>query len=178
MELATKQADQMDHSKTSELRFESNGHNAEQTNKLKSAKKRPANKQFNKQKFCTAKKALKCRNCGGEFPHNQGPCPAIGKVCSYCKKKNHFLAVCFKKKQKDIRDKRIKQVDMESDFLSSDGEISETDTSFGIKVHQVKRKPPKTEILINGQKCKLLVDTGSSINLLNETFCEQNEANT
>ena len=67
---------------------------------------------------------------------------------------------------------------MESDFLSSDGEISETDPSFGIKVHQVKRKPPKTEILINGQKCKLLVDTGSSINLLNETFCEQNEANT
>ena len=170
MELATKQADQMDHSKTSELRFESNGHTAEQSNKLKSVKKRPANKQFNKQKSGTAKKPLKCRNCGGEFPHNQGPCPAIGKVCSYCKKKNHFLAVCYKKKQKDIRDKQIKQVDRESDFSSSDVEISETDTSFGVKVHQVKRKPPKTEIMINGQNCKLLVDTGSSINLLNETF--------
>ena len=143
MELARKQADQMDHSKTSELRFESNGHNAEQTNKLKSVKKRPANKQFNKQKFGTAKKPSKCRNCGGEFPHNQGPCLAIGKRCSYCKKKNHYLAVCFKKKQKDIRDKRIKQVDMESDFSSSDGEISETDNSFGVKVHQVKRNLQK-----------------------------------
>ena len=76
----------------------------------------------------------------------------------------------LQKKQKDIRDKRIKQVDMESDFSSSDGEISEKGTSFGVKVHQVKRKPPKTEILINGQKCNLLVDTGSSIKLPNETF--------
>ena len=59
---------------------------------------------------------------------------------------------------------------MESDFSSSDGDIAETDTSFGVQVHQVKRKPPKTEILINRQKCKLLVDTGSSINLLNLTF--------
>ena len=46
------------------------------------------------------------------------------KVCSYSKKKNYFLAVCFKRKQKYIRDKRIKQVVMVSDFSSSDGEIS------------------------------------------------------
>ena len=39
-----------------------------------------------------------------------------------------------------------------------------------VKVLQVKRTPPKTEILMNGQKCKLLVEKGSSIDLLNETF--------
>ena len=49
-------------------------------------------------------------------------------------------------------------------------ENSGTDISFGITVNQVKRAPPKTETNINGQKCKLLVDTGSSINLLNELF--------
>ena len=30
------------------------------------------------------------------------------------------------------------------------------------------RKPQKTDIIINGLKCRLLVDSGSSINLLNE----------
>ena len=99
MELATKQADQMDHSKTNELRFESTGHNAEQTNKLKFVKKRPANKQFSKQKSGTAKKILKCRNCGGEFPHNQGPCPATGKVGSYCKRKEKTLSCSMLQKE-------------------------------------------------------------------------------
>ena len=39
-----------------------------------------------------------------------------------------------------------------------------------VKVFQVKRTPPKTEILMNRQQCKLLVEKGSSIDLLNETF--------
>ena len=97
MILATKQADQMDHSKPSELRFESNEHSTEQSNKVKSLKKRSTNKQFNKQESATAKKTWTFRNCGGEFPHNESK---KGKVCSYCKEKNnkHFLAVCFKKK--------------------------------------------------------------------------------
>ena len=71
MELATKQADQMDHSKPSELRFESNEHSAEQSNNLNSVMKRSTNKQFNKQETAKAKKTSKFRNCGGEFPHNE-----------------------------------------------------------------------------------------------------------
>ena len=71
MILATKQANQMDHSKPSELRFESNEHSAELSNKMKSVKKRSTNKQFNKQETATAKKTLTFRNCGGEFPHNE-----------------------------------------------------------------------------------------------------------
>ena len=47
------------------------------------------------------------------------------------------------------------------------------DQAFGIKVNHVKIKQPKTEVSINGQKCKLLVDTGSSINLLNETVVDK-----
>ena len=70
----------------------------------------------------------------------------------------------------------MKQVDLhtdtctDSEFETEQSENPETDISFGITVNQVKRAPPKTDIIINGQKCKLLVDTGSSINLLNESF--------
>ena len=70
----------------------------------------------------------------------------------------------------------MKQVDlhtdtcMDSENETEQSENSETDISFGITVNQVKRTPQKTGIIINGQKCKLLVDTGSSINLLNESF--------
>ena len=124
-------------------------------------------------------KGVKCRNCGGDFPHQNGPCPAKGKFCSNCKKRNQFVSICFKKKKKDIhqsRQSRVKQVDLhtdtckDSEFENEKSENSETDISFVITVNQVKRAPPKTEIIINGQKCKLLVDTGSSINLLNESF--------
>ncbi|VDI83276.1 Hypothetical predicted protein [Mytilus galloprovincialis] len=31
-----------------------------------------------------------CRNCGGQFPHKNGPCPANGKTCNACHKQNHF----------------------------------------------------------------------------------------
>ena len=50
--------------------------------------------------------------------------------------------VCLKAKQKYLRDKRTKQIGKGSE-LSSDSEIPEPDTSFEIKVQQVRWKPPK-----------------------------------
>ena len=42
------------------------------------------------------KKKNKCFNCGYDWPHLGGneSCPAKGKTCNKCKKKNHFEAVC------------------------------------------------------------------------------------
>ena len=34
-----------------------------------------------------------CRNCGGEWPHTNNPCPAKNKECRKCKKLNHFARV-------------------------------------------------------------------------------------
>ena len=42
--------------------------------------------------------------------------------------------------------------------------------SFGIKVNNVKIKQPRTHVSINGQRYKLLVVTGYSINVLSETL--------
>jgi len=33
------------------------------------------------------------KGCGGKFPHKT-QCPALGKTCNKCSKKNHFAAIC------------------------------------------------------------------------------------
>ena len=40
----------------------------------------------------------KCGRCG--FVHLQGRCPAFGKNCNKCGKKNHFSAICRFENQK------------------------------------------------------------------------------
>ena len=42
-------------------------------------------------------RAKQCNNCGGEWPHQDGPCPASGQTCRNCKKLNHFARMCRSK---------------------------------------------------------------------------------
>ncbi len=46
--------------------------------------------------------SVKCRNCGGTYPHEGGKtgCPAYGKECRSCGKLNHFQAVCLQDKRR------------------------------------------------------------------------------
>ena len=42
-----------------------------------------------------------CERCG--CPHGeQEQCPAIGKLCNYCKKKNHYARMCKKRKRRNM----------------------------------------------------------------------------
>ena len=43
------------------------------------------------------RKSNTCLNCGLEWPHRDGPCPARGHTCSHCGKPNHYARVCFSK---------------------------------------------------------------------------------
>ena len=36
----------------------------------------------------------KCFNCGNDYPHIDGTCPAKGKTCRLCQKMNHFGRCC------------------------------------------------------------------------------------
>jgi transposase InsO family protein len=40
---------------------------------------------------------INCKNCGNK--HKRRSCPAFGKSCLYCKKKNHFAKVCMSKER-------------------------------------------------------------------------------
>ena len=43
-----------------------------------------------------------CHFCGGSYPHSKGPCPAKGKDCRKCGKRNHFAKVCRGKQQQSL----------------------------------------------------------------------------
>jgi hypothetical protein len=47
----------------------------------------------------TAKQAL-CKNCGRT--HGPRNCPAFGKECHACKKKNHFAKYCMSTRRKKV----------------------------------------------------------------------------
>ncbi|XP_065066522.1 uncharacterized protein LOC135692352 [Rhopilema esculentum] len=59
---------------------------------------RPSGKGITQQKRNSAnlpsRKPAICYNRGFDYPHRNKPCPAKGKVCSYCKKQNHFTRCC------------------------------------------------------------------------------------
>ena len=140
MELVNTHVIQMESEKPNDFEWE-------ETNKLKTYKSKrypvQSNKQHQNRSSVSQNKGVKCCHCGGDFPHQHGPCPAKGKFCSYCKKRNHFVSVCSKKKRKDIyqsRQSRVKQVDLHTDTCtenkSEQSENSETGISFGITVEQ------------------------------------------
>ena len=119
----------------------------------------------------------KCRNCGGEFPH-RSRCPAIGVECHYCHKKNHFISVC-QKRIKNSQRQRLREI-AEDASVESDTELktqndinsdSDQEVTYGLKSHQVSHinsKVPCMTLKINDVDTKVLIDTGSSLNLVDE----------
>ena len=47
------------------------------------------------------KEKKSCFNCGKQWPHQGGPrkCPAFGKQCTRCRKRNHFAKYCKSKQE-------------------------------------------------------------------------------
>ena len=53
-----------------------------------------------------------CKFCGPS--HSWGSCPAFGKTCGYCQRKDHFARVCRKKLQ-DLGGKTVHAMAKETD---------------------------------------------------------------
>ena len=124
----------------------------------------------------------KCKNCGGDFPHRL-KCPAIGVECHYCHKKNHFISVC-RKRIKNSRRQHLREivedVSEESDLgINEKSELnhdSDPEVSYGLKCDQVSHinsKVPCMTLKINDVETKSLIDTGSSLNIINERVIQK-----
>ena len=50
---------------------------------------------------------MKCRGCGGIFPHKDRPCLAKGKLCHKCGKQNHFAKFCMSQAQVNAKRKSV-----------------------------------------------------------------------
>ncbi|KAI8510766.1 hypothetical protein Bbelb_116820 [Branchiostoma belcheri] len=111
-----------------------------------------------------------CYNCGGSWPHKGGKesCPAWGKTCLNCNKKNHLAKYC--KAKQTPRSKKVHAVERDED-------MSEEDYTFHVGVINgmaSKGKLPSTKVTINKRKIPFLIDTGASVNILGEeTYKEE-----
>ena len=109
------------------------------------------------------RKTVKCRNCGLDYPHKDSKCPVEGKTCNFCKKKNHFASECHAKKRQ-ARSRTVHNV--ESSEESSDNESE--NYLFGISCLNAMTSRPKIRIHVKGHPVNILIDTGSSINVMDE----------
>ena len=116
-----------------------------------------------------------CRNCGGEWPHTNNPCPAKNKECRKCKKLNHFARVCRSgpkespgqstAKLSQSRGNNVRPVNT-SDLKETSSESSDSEYCYAVNTKQ--SKSPITKLTINNQKVTFTVDTGSTINIIDE----------
>ena len=93
--------------------------------------------------------AATCRYCGTK--HSRGKCPAYGKQCLKCSKRNHFASVC---RSKFVH---LEQQDEEVDILSSTFESS------------IKRGLYKN-VAVNGESLLMQIDTGADVSLIPQNF--------
>ena len=135
-----------------------------ETNAVTRRRFRPRNYQQQQQPVKMEKrKNTKCRNCGKDYPHKNSKCPAEGKSCNFCHKKNHFESVCRAKKRQTIS-KTVHNIEDSDNSSSSDEETG--GYLFGLSNVNSVTSRPKIKIKVNESPICILVDTGSSIKLL------------
>ena len=89
----------------------------------------------------------KCGKCG--YKHEPRKCPAFGKLCHNCKKKNHFSTVCKNKKMHELQEN-----DYDSDIF-----LDSVETDQNVKDWKVNMK-------ICGKRVNMKLDTGAQCNVL------------
>ena len=103
-----------------------------------------------------------CTRCGKT--HNKGMCPAKGKQCHKCLKFNHFAKMCRgnNKTRNKLQPSRIRKI---SEKLTPSSSEEEYVYTLGDNTGKV----PEVMVKINGVPIKVTIDTGASINIIDES---------
>ncbi|CAB3993402.1 PREDICTED: uncharacterized protein K02A2.6-like, partial [Paramuricea clavata] len=126
---------------------EMENNNTESVNQMKTAPTRNYfSKNFNSQRQRQKQESTKlCYFCSKPYPH-PGVCPAKGKTCRLCGKLNHFAVTCRSSPQKQQHRHH------ESDKCQTVKYVNEENASD----------------ITNLAKVKFIIDTGATVNLLEE----------
>ena len=127
-----------------------------------------------------------CRQCGFSWPHVSSPCPAIGRICNNCGKPNHFAKMCLtrshttelpqtrvkvwqkqKSQQSSVRHIQIESKELELAETSSTKSTSNEEGIFTIG-NMNRLKVPMTNIDVNDVTVKVMIDTGTSTDIIDE----------
>ena len=103
-------------------------------------------------------KRKNCYRCGKDPQHgwSQGKCPALGSTCSYCKKPNHWRAVCSRRL-------RMSKLDTSSED-GSDTEVLNIHTAQLTDIREDYKWTVKC--LVENKLVKFRIDTGARCNTL------------
>ena len=136
------------------------------------ARKRDKSQKFKKTKQNTSSKSRsshdesKCGWCGSEQRHPKRLCPAKDERCLECDLVGHFAKVCRNKSKpsKKFQRRRAMQVQQEArpDLLSDSNTDTDSDYTFSVG------KTPTVELSVNGETVKFFIDTGASVNILDD----------
>jgi len=113
-------------------------------NQVKSKKKKPRVPTPDGQ----SGKKISCKFCGYEHASERKKCPAWGKVCKRCKKKNHFAKGC--------RDAAVNAFEGDEDLE----EISV------VRVQAMKDKAVFAQMLVQKKPVRFQIDCGASANIV------------
>jgi hypothetical protein len=124
-------------------------HNAYQT-KRDSPKIHDSSTQSKKMSQSANAQILACKFCGGQHERNRSKCPAYGKTCSNCKRRNHFAKVCR-------RGNSVHQIEAEYDLYTVNVNT----------VNQINHAPSVyATMLVNDKPVKFQIDSGARCNVI------------
>ena len=122
-----------------------------------------------------------CRQCGYTWPHTASPCPAKGKTCRRCGKPNHFAKMCRSKPTNQPPSNAQNTKGAHIHHIST-SPVTDSDTDddylYTLEGDSPQSKIPKASIHVNSIPVDLIVDTGASTDILDEsTFASLNKDN-
>ena len=108
-----------------------------------------------------------CGKCGDRHPIGRRFCAAAGRKCAYCKKNHHFEECCVDR----IRDEGNDRPYGQADYLGrQDRDMKGRSLSTRVRPRKIpKETHPELrfiEVLIEGERLKMLADTGSTQSLI------------
>ena len=111
----------------------------------------------------------KCFKCVYDFPHVLSPCPAVGKTCGTCKKKNHYTRGRSQRTPQITHKHGARTIHARNEITSNNSDDDDDGYVYYMDGREKKRDKNLT-VTVKIQKLKLecFVDTGASINILDE----------
>ena len=108
--------------------------------------------------------AAKCHKCADSWPHLNAPCPARGKQCKNCNRHGHFVKVCRSTQQQSCSFPRKRPESESDDYVYS----VPSEQSNPIETPKIHRMTTPQAIQINNVNFPFIIDTGASINVMDE----------
>ena len=114
-------------------------------------------------------KRKQCYACG--MSHARNRCPAFGKTCVKCQKKNHFARVCRGKPVVFDRSAHHLERDIAADD-EDEASTSEIHTDFVFSINHSTNNSSLRQVSIEGCKIAMQLDSGSQVSIIPKNLWE------